>query len=78
MSYSPLKFLHPDESLNKAKLVQIERLETDLICESLLSGRKECLKAKPDGTLMDGHHRVYVLRCRGVNIDALPREIIDS
>jgi hypothetical protein len=78
MSYPPLKFLHSDESLNKVKLVQIERLTTDLIRESLLPGRKECLKAKPDGTLMDGHHRIHILRCRGVDVDALPREIIHS
>jgi hypothetical protein len=36
-----------------------------------------CLKARPDGTILDGHHRVHVLRTRGENVDALPREILE-
>ena len=56
------------------KLVQFERLTTDVLKDSLLPGKKDCLKARPDGTLLDGHHRIYVLRARGVNVDALPRE----
>jgi hypothetical protein len=27
--------------------------------------------------MLDGHHRVYVLRTRGEDVDALPREIVD-
>jgi hypothetical protein len=26
--------------------------------------------------MLDGHHRIYVLRLRKENIDALPREIL--
>lgn len=26
--------------------------------------------------MLDGHHRVYVLRMRGEDVDALPREIV--
>ena len=25
--------------------------------------------------MLDGHHRIYLLRKRGVDVDALPREI---
>ena len=76
VSYPPLKFLHAHDSLNKIKLAQLDRLTTEFIRQSLLPGQRDCLKAKPDGTLMDGHHRICILRSRGVNIDALPREII--
>jgi hypothetical protein len=43
---------------------------------SLLPGQKDCLKTRPDGTILDGHHRIYILRIRGVDVDALTREII--
>jgi hypothetical protein len=28
--------------------------------------------------MLDGHHRIKILRDRGVDVDALPREIIDK
>ena len=34
------------------------------------------LKAHPDGTMVDGHHRIKILRDRGIDVDSLPREII--
>jgi hypothetical protein len=43
---------------------------------SLLPGQKDSLKTRPDGTLLDGHHRIKILKSRGVNVDAPPREII--
>ncbi len=73
--YPQLKPLHPDTSLSKAKLAQMERLPTDTLRLSLVPGQKDCLKTRPDGTILDGHHRIYVLRQRGVDVDALPREI---
>jgi ParB-like chromosome segregation protein Spo0J len=39
-------------------------------------GKPGSLKAREDGTVIDGHHRLQVLRDRGVDIDALPREVI--
>jgi hypothetical protein len=42
----------------------------------LPTGQQGSLKARPDGTIVDGHHRIKVLRDRGVDVDALPREII--
>jgi len=75
MAYPRLKPLHPDSSLSPAKLAQMERLSTEALKHSLLPGQKDCLKARPDGTMLDGHHRIYLLRKRGVDVDALPREI---
>jgi hypothetical protein len=74
--HPPLKPLHPDAWLSPAKLAQMEQSSTDDLRQSLLPGQRDCLKARPDGTILDGHHRIYVLRKRGVDTDALPREIV--
>jgi len=75
-SKPPLSPLHPGTSLSLPKLAEMERGTTEALLKSLLPGQKDCLKARPDGTILDGHHRVYVLRGRGVDVDNLPREII--
>jgi hypothetical protein len=72
-----LKFLHPPTSMSQAKLKDIRGLTTDKIKASL-NGGKDGLKARPDGTLLDGHHRLTVLLERKVDINALPREIIEK
>lgn len=54
----------------------MERRTTDILKNSLLPGQKDALKTRPDGTILDGHHRLYILRRRGVDVDTLPREII--
>jgi hypothetical protein len=72
-----LKPLHPDSSLNPVKLQQIDRLTTEALKQSLLPGQNDSLKVRPDGTMLDGHHRVKILRSRGVDVDTLPREIVD-
>jgi hypothetical protein len=74
--YPPLKTLHPDTSLSPAKLAKMEFLDTDVLKHSLLPGQKDCLKARPDGTILDGHHRIHILRKRDVDVDSLPREIV--
>jgi len=74
----PLKPLHPDSSLSRPKLALFESFSSDQLLRSLLPGNDHCLKARHDGTMLDGHHRIYVLRRRGEHVDALPREIIES
>jgi len=74
--HPPLRPLHSDTALSSPKLAELERLSTDAIRISLVPGRRDCLKARPDGTIIDGHHRIHVLRVRGVDVDALPREIV--
>lgn len=75
-SEPPLRPLHPDASRSPAKLGEMDRRTNDILQNSLLPGQKEPLKTRPDGTILDGHHRIYILRGRGVDVDALPREII--
>lgn len=53
------------------------RLTAKQLCESLMPGKEGDLKTRSDGTVIDGHHRLRLLRQRGIDIDALPREIVD-
>jgi hypothetical protein len=39
-------------------------------------GKPGVLKVRPDGTILDGHHRIMILRDRGVDVNELPREIV--
>jgi hypothetical protein len=72
----PLTPLHPDETLLRLKLDTLVRLSTDVLIESLVPGKPGSLKTRPDGTILDGHHRIKILRDRGINVDQLPREVI--
>ena len=76
MENPPLRPLHSDSSLNAVKLLDFERLSTEELLLSLLSGQGGCLKTRPDGTILDGHHRIRILRQRGVDVDILPRDVI--
>lgn len=73
----PLKPLHPETSLSSAKLAAFEKLSTDTLRQSLIPGHEHCLKTRPDGTILDGHHRVYVLKGRDIDVHALPREVVE-
>jgi ParB-like chromosome segregation protein Spo0J len=68
-----LKFLHPKTSMSPARLDAFRRLATDKLKASLQAGQSGSLKARPDGTVLDGHHRLTVLLERGVDINTLPR-----
>ena len=74
----PLKALHSEETLVTSKLIVFESMATDVLIQSLSPGKPDCLKTRPDGTIIDGHHRIHVLRQRGINCDALPREVIEK
>jgi hypothetical protein len=74
--FLPLKPLHPEGSLNAGKLAKMARLSTEELLASLVPGRPDCLKTRRDGTILDGHHRICVLRQRGVDVDNLPRDVI--
>ena len=75
-SRQPLKSLHNEESLSQPKLDKFRRLDTRELVESLRTGLPGSLKARPDGTILDGHHRIAVLRERGTDVDVLPREVL--
>lgn len=72
----PLKPLHARTSMSEAKLAYFDGLSSDVLKRSLAPGQDHCLKAKADGTLLDGHHRIHVLRQRGEDVDTLPREVL--
>src|SRR5215472_3508891 len=57
MEPSELHFLHSAGVLNWVKLDLFRRLSTDEIKASLQPGQPGSLKARPDGTVLDGHHR---------------------
>lgn len=78
MTVPPLQPLHPDHQLIALKLEQFRRLTTNELINSLRLGQPGSLKTKPNGVILDGHHRLKVLRERGINIDTLPREVISG
>lgn len=78
MPYPPLNFLHPVESLSPLKMAQFRQVTTEKLLESLKPGQLGALKVRPNGTVIDGHHRIMVLRERDIDIDGLPREIISK
>ena len=52
------------------------RLSYSELVESLRPGQPGALKTRPDGTMMDGHHRDNVLLGRGIPVDDSPRDVI--
>jgi len=78
MSHTPLKPLHVPSSLSQAKLIQYARLSNETIIASLKPGEQGSLKVRPAGTVIDGHHRITILERRGIDVEALPREIISK
>jgi hypothetical protein len=73
-----LRFLHSENLLNAVKLALFRRLSTEALKSSLLPGQPGSLKVLPDGTVLDGHHRLSILVERGEDIHSLPREIMEK
>lgn len=73
-----LQFLHSADCINPVKLKALRHLTTEAIKASLRPGELGSLKVRPDGTVLDGHHRLFVLLERDVNIHQLPREIMEK
>jgi hypothetical protein len=76
VSPPPLKPLHSDSSLSQPKLEKFRQLSNQELIDSLKPGTPGSLKVRPDGTIIEGHHRIKVLRERKVNVDRLPREVL--
>jgi hypothetical protein len=74
VSEPPLRFLHSASVMSQAKLERFRKIATVDLIASLRPVQSGALKTQADGTVMEGHHRLFVLRERGVDIDALPRE----
>lgn len=60
--------------LKESTLKHIRTWSTEKITDSLKPGSKSPLTVYKDGTIAQGNHRIQVLRERGINVDALPRE----
>lgn len=76
MKTPSLKPLHLTSVLSQVKLNQYARLTNEALLKSLEPGQPASLKVRPDGTILDGHHRVNILRNRGVDVDSLPRDVV--
>lgn len=72
----PLRALHEDALLSHVKLATFRALATDVLVKSLRPGMPGSLKTRPDGTMLDGHHRIAILKARAFGVDSLPREVI--
>ena len=72
----PLKPLHADNALIKSKLEEYSKRSDQELIDSLRPGLPGSLKARPDGMMVDGHHRIKIRRDRGVDVDGLPRRIV--
>ena len=60
------------------KLAQFRAQGTAELVQSLEPGQSGALRTRPDGTVLEGHHRLAVLREREIDVDALPREVLPS
>jgi hypothetical protein len=76
MNYPPLQSLHHVTALSQVKLKLYARLTTDQLTQSLAPGHPGSLKTREDETIIDGNHRIEILRGRGIDVDQLPREIV--
>jgi hypothetical protein len=76
MKTPSLKPLHLTSGLSQVKLNQYARLTNEALIKSLEPGQPGSLKVKPDGTIMDGHHRSSILSSRGVDVENLPRDVV--
>ena len=76
MAQPPLRFLHSETVLSPAKLEQFRTMATAELIGSLRPGESGALKTRADGTVLEGHHRLVILRERGIDVDALPREVL--
>jgi hypothetical protein len=73
-----LRFLHERRNISEMKLENFRRLTSEDLKGSLAPGQVGSLKVRPDGTVLDGHHRLTILSERGEDLDELPREIINK
>ena len=60
------------------KLARFRTIETAELVESLRPAQSGALRTRADGTVLEGHHRLVVLRERGIDIDDLPREVLQQ
>lgn len=62
--------------LEPTKLDKFRKLSNEELIDSLKPGTDGSLKTRPDGTVLEGNHRLKILSERGFDVDDLPREIV--
>jgi hypothetical protein len=76
----PLRRIHSDQTIetgpSRFSLDYWRKQPTDAIIKSLQPGEREALRVKPDGRVMNGNTRIKVLEERGVDVNGLPRELM--
>ena len=60
----------------EVKLERFRAIATAELVESLQPGQPGALTTRADGTVLEGHHRLSVLRERGIDVDVLPRAVL--
>ena len=78
MNELPLVPVHADDTRIPSKLESYRKLSSEVSIASLQPNQDASLRTRPDGTMLNGHHRIKVLRERGVDVDALPREVFEK
>ena len=68
--------LHSEVILSQVKLDTFRRMPSAELIESLRPGQSGALNTRADGTVLEGHHRLVVLRERAIDVDVLPREVL--
>lgn len=69
-----LKHAHAEETIRANPSYSYWLTQTtEVIVAPLQPGTRMPLTVKPDGTILDGNTRVWVLRQRGYDVDSLPR-----
>ena len=71
-----LKRLHPDSSLKPRALAHWRAETTEKIVQSLTTPGDEMLRIRPDGTVLQGNHRVKILEERGFDTSILRDDAI--
>jgi hypothetical protein len=75
----PLKIIHLVPPLQgSASYQDWDKKSTQEIVDSSGKDKKDGLKVYPDGAIANGNTRITILKERGVDVDNLPRDIINK
>lgn len=66
-----LRRLHSDQTLTQSTLDYLRGLNSDEIVQMLAEDGPERLRIRPDGTVLQGNHRVKVLEERNYDMASL-------
>jgi hypothetical protein len=76
MENPPLRPLHLNSVLSRAKLNHYAGLTTEGFDTFTSARTNRRSQSTSRWTVIDGHHRIAVLRDRGIGVNELPREVL--